>query len=136
MQQPFKNATALLDFLQADEPERYVFRGQTRSYEGPILPSVFRDRFTPFHSSTEQSKWAGITTFQSVLKQEILDRRLPPDMIGHEVVDGKSIWDLPEAAYQKGFGEFFNQPHIQRMRDLGNTRARRRNPRDLRTYWK
>src|SRR5512141_3045986 len=115
MQRPFENAKALLDFLEADEPERYVFRGQTRSYDGPMLSSGVRDRFTPFDSLTERSKWAGITTFQSVLKQEVRARRSAPDMRGHVVVDGKSTWDLPEAAYQKGFGEFFNQPHIQRM---------------------
>lgn len=121
MQRPFENAKALLNFLEADEPERYVFRGQTRSYDGPMLSSGARDRFTPFDSLTGRSKWAGITTFQSGLKQEVKARQPIPDMRGDVVVDGKSIWDLPEAAYQKGFGEFFNQPHIQRMRDLGNS---------------
>lgn len=124
MQQPFENATALLDFLQADQPERYVFRGQTRSYAGPILPSGTRDRFTPFDSLSEHSRWCGITTFRSVLKKEILARQqatLTPDLAVHEVEDGKTTWDLPEAHYQKGFGDFFNQPHRQRMRELGST---------------
>ncbi|MHC4177788.1 MAG: hypothetical protein ACYSWU_09790 [Planctomycetota bacterium] len=123
MQQPFENATAMLDFLEGDESERYVFRGQTRRYHGPMLPSGFRDRFTPFDTSTEPAKWAGISTSRSVVGDEVKVRQR--DLSGETetgecVDDGKTTWDLPEAAYQKGFREFFNQSHSQRIRDIGN----------------
>ena len=75
MQQIFENSTALLDFLEADEPEWYVFRGQVRSYEVPLLPSGLRDRFIPFDASSEPSKWSGITKSTFVIKDEVNARR-------------------------------------------------------------
>lgn len=123
VKQPFKNATALLDFLEADEPELYVFRGQIRAYEGPMLPSGLRDRFIPFDVSKGPSEWAGITKPVSVIKDEINIRRRDLSstfLKGEDVDDGKTTWDLPDAAYQTGFRDFFNQPHSHIMRDLGN----------------
>ncbi len=114
LQKPFENATAMLDFLERDEPERYVFRGQTRAYGGPMLPSGFRDRFTPFDASSGPSEWAGITTSKSVIDDEVNTRRQDVSTMtatGEDVDDGRTTWDLPEVAYQRGFRDFFNQPH-------------------------
>jgi len=123
LQKPFENATAMLDFLERDEPERYVFRGQTRAYEGPMLPSGFRDRFTPFDASSGPSEWAGITTSKSVMDDEVNTRRQDVSTMtatGEDVDDGRTTWDLPEVAYQRGFRDFFNQPHSNRIRNIGN----------------
>jgi hypothetical protein len=120
---PFGDGAALLDFLQADEPGRHVFRGQTRAYEGPLLPSGGRDQFIPFDASTGPRKWAGVTTARSVQKNRFEARfrdTSPAHLIGEDVDDGKTTWDLPEAAYQLGFRDFFNQPHNHRMRVVGN----------------
>jgi hypothetical protein len=121
--QPYANATDLLDFLEACEPDQYVFRGQTRAYEGPVLPSGLRDRFTAFDASTAHSRWAGISTFKSKIDEEAKARRraISTETSTVDFVDdGKTTWDLPEAAYQKGFREFFDQPHCQRIKDVGN----------------
>ena len=40
-QNPAKNINELLDFLNADRPEQFLFRGQIRHY-GYLIPSVFR----------------------------------------------------------------------------------------------
>lgn len=121
MLEPFNNPAALLDFLAAHEPERYVFRGQTRAYEGPLLPSGLRDRFTPFDGSTGPSEWAGVTTAHSVIEDTVSARRRDSEpLTGESVEDGKSTWDLPESAYQQGFCDFFNQSHHPRMGKLGD----------------
>lgn len=121
MQQPFENAKTLLDFLEADEPERYVFRGQIQAYKGPVLPSGLRDRFTPFDSSTDSSKWAGVSTSLSEIKEEVFTRWEDTSPVTMEVIeDGKSLWDLPESAYQMGFFDFFNQPHSHQNKVIGN----------------
>jgi hypothetical protein len=123
VQQPFEDAAALLKFLEADEPERYVFRGQTRAYEGPMLPSGFRDRFTPFDASTGSLKWAGVSTSESVIKEQadIRRRDVTTKMgTGEDIGDGNTTWDLLEAAYQTGFRVFFDQPHRQQIRDVSN----------------
>jgi hypothetical protein len=119
VQPPFENATALLDFLVRDEPERYVFRGQTRSYEGPMLVSGSRDRFIPFDSA---SKWSGVSESTSEIYDEVQARRkaLSSILKGEVVDDGKTLWGLPEEAYQLGFREFYNQPSSQQGKDLGN----------------
>ena len=121
MHQPFENAKVLLDFLEADEPERYVFRGQTQAYNGPMLPSGIRDRFTTFESSTNSTKWAGVSTPQSVIKKEVFRRweDLSP-MTLEAVEDRKTSWDLPESAFQMGFLEFFNQPHSNQNKVIGS----------------
>lgn len=123
MEQPFANPGALLDFLEKDEPHRYVFRGQTRAYPGPMLPSGIRDRFTPFDTSSPQSKWAGISRSRSANEEALAARwrtfSLPTTTIT-PVDDGKTTWDMSEAAYQTGFREFFNQAHRQRINDLGD----------------
>jgi hypothetical protein len=122
LQKLFENAAALLKFLEADGPEHYVFRGQTRAFEGPLLPSGLRGRFTPFDGSTGPSEWAGITTSRSLIEDEVRTRRTAfgEAAMLESVDDEKSIWDLPEAAYQEGFRDFYNQPHHHRMGELGN----------------
>jgi hypothetical protein len=81
-----------------------------------------RDRFIPFDASAGPRKWAGVLQARSVIEDEVDARRAVFGLTfsGESVDDGKTTWDLPESAYQQGFRDFFNQPHIPRMRDLGN----------------
>jgi hypothetical protein len=55
----FANESELLNFLRNDEPERYVFRGQTRQYESPMIPSGFREHFVEFNGPDLPLRWAG-----------------------------------------------------------------------------
>ena len=123
MQKPFENAGALLNFLETDEPDRYVFRGQTHAYDGPMLPSGARYRFTPFNSSTNTSKWAGVSTPLSVIKMNAQTRwsDSSTQVQAREVGDNKeAMWDLPESDYQQGFCDFFNQLHSHQNRVVGS----------------
>lgn len=120
MQQVFENGGALLEFLYTDEPELYVFRGQTQAYEGPMLPSGCRDHFIPFESSNSTSEWAGVTEAHSVIKKSFISRSLnfSSRVKTERIIDRNTTWDLSEVAYQAGFREFFNQPHISRMNEV------------------
>ncbi len=123
MKKPFDDATELFDFLEADEPDRYVFRGQTRMYDGPVLPSALRDRFTPFDTSKGPLNWAGVTLSKTMIDGQFAARRRAVcnlDEKSEEADDGKTTWELPETAHQHGFREFFNRSHSQRIRDVGN----------------
>ena len=123
MQKTFHHAAALLDFLEADEPERYVFRGQTRTYEGPMLASGSRDRFIRFDPPTSSSEWAGVTESQSLIQDKVNARRrevFTEVWTGKDIDDQKTTWDLPESAYQQGFRDFYNRSRSYRMERLGN----------------
>ncbi|MHB8974406.1 MAG: hypothetical protein ACYC3X_26265 [Pirellulaceae bacterium] len=51
-----ESASVLLQFLKdADHGGRYVYRGQTRYYPGPLLPSAFRPILTDNHGRTTKS---------------------------------------------------------------------------------
>jgi len=119
---PFENDSVLLDFLLADEPEHYVFRGQIKEYDGPLLPSGIRDKFIPFKGSSGPSGYAGMTTTQSTNLDTLNAKRrdFPPTYIAKTVDDGRKLWDLSEDDYQTGFRTFFNQPHRKVMKKLGN----------------
>jgi hypothetical protein len=51
-----ESASVLMRFLKdADRGGRYVYRGQTRCYPGPLLPSAFRPIVTDDHGRTTRS---------------------------------------------------------------------------------
>jgi hypothetical protein len=112
----FPHVKALLDFLEADHPERYVFRGQTRMYGGPLLPSGYRDRFTPFDTVIGASRWAGITRAKSLIGEAWVETARALESAQSEPInDGKRLNDIPESAYQHGIRRYYNTAHSRSM---------------------
>lgn len=118
---PYPSAEELYKFLLWDNPERYVFRGQTKEYPGPILASGIRDFFQPAYGHKAHSNWAGVIFRDDAEK---LKRQRVADMIPR--VDpqkpspsDKTAWTIPESEYQAGFRRFFNQAFVPFHRALG-----------------
>jgi len=119
---PFPTPQALLDFLNKDKPEQYVFRGQTREYSGPVLSAAFRDGFKPFSPRGKRGRWAGITLLrdEKLALLEARRRDLGPSHLVETLQNlDSTAWDLKESDYQAGFDLYFRQPAIKRHRTLG-----------------
>lgn len=125
--EPFEDAGSLLAFLEEDDPEAYVFRGQTRAYEGPMVPSGFRDRLIVFDAPIGASEWAGVSVPFSVQISKALDKYFRSNTVFCALEDvhdgGTSTWDMSESAYQEGFREFFNHPHDHQLKQMRDSLA-------------
>ena len=128
---PFESAQAVLDYLNHSEPERYVFRGQVQEYDGPLLPSGYRQGFRPIASSAsiEVNPFAGITRFASQVNKEGLDsvrkahirsRGLQEEGGGHDVTsshqaNAQTVWDVTENEFRRGFEQFLNTSYSEEL---------------------
>lgn len=122
-QVPFESPDKLLTFLLNSDPEKYVFRGQVREYPGPLMPSMFRQRFRPFPNATNQFfPWAGLTYFTSesakLEKDVLLDYgRQRQSEVGKES-NPTGAQTVPESQNLTSFQFYFNQPREELPTDL------------------
>ncbi len=125
---PFPSARHLFDFLLRDNPDCFVFRGQTQAYPGPLLPSGIRAHFIPFNTSESvPDKYAGITWPSSKIQQSYVNRHSEfENHFGHSrikhptKVDDSLAWETTETSFQDGFNVYFSQTASPRHPALGS----------------
>jgi hypothetical protein len=92
---PAQDIHELLEFLRADEPEKYLFRGQTRHYP-TLVPSMFRSLIVP---GTENLPVLGVDGEEYAERLEERDKirlRLLGGLIGRF---GKSVGNIIAQQY-------------------------------------
>lgn len=120
-ERPFPNPHAVFNFLAGDNPQAFVFRGQVQAYEGPILPSHYRDHFCPFPAPETRGGWAGMTLRYEKRKAQMESRKHAlgePRNTGVGELEERSAWDLSDSDFQSGFEVFFSKARTSRQTDL------------------
>jgi hypothetical protein len=115
-ERPFELPQECISFLESDHPEKYVFRGQRREYDLPLLPSGYRRYFRPaeFPPTYDGPPIAGISYLDVEIsedrEEEILKFISKMDMdnkySGIIRGDGITGWDVLESPPQDFFRQF------------------------------
>lgn len=112
--QTYSSADALLECLLNDHPERYVFRGQTREYPGPLVPSGIRGVMEPVPNSVPSSKWGGVVFLDDITQSRVSGQKtvaMPVNSMGSLAGARKgAVLEIPESEFQAGHRRFFCQP--------------------------
>ncbi|MCE5200318.1 MAG: hypothetical protein ABFD54_13445 [Armatimonadota bacterium] len=121
-ERPFESPAAIQEYLQSSHPERYVFRGQTQAYDGPLLPSGLRGKFIENSHNSGIHKFAGISKFGS--ETTIATRKALADQIVHQgglksenIIFSATPWSTDESDFQQGFERFWGRQGHENLTD-------------------
>lgn len=118
-ERPFEWPQECISFLESDHPEKYVFRGQRREYDQPLLPSGYRRYFRPLDLSAYGGPpLVGVTHFHVEIeeqrKKEIEEYNRTLERKGEgEIIrgDGVTGWDVLVSPPQSFYKHLIKVPY-------------------------